>query len=546
MEPIGTLLVGKLVDATLGDAIGRAAAAVFGSTQQRAIERAVRQACQEAGAAHPALASISADIDVVADDRVVAELIARSVSGDVGPLAAADMRWSEIYETPPPTELGALMTDVAAALRRRLRGDPDLQPIYVATGIGQLLDASSKQGPQLDRIVELLQAKVNSVEAIKVEGERIGADLGYATQVLGEVGVAVARGPLGALDLGVALSGTGASVHIQPRPGHQVEVHVTVRFPQTPEGKARMEAWQKAMRDGAPFELTDTEIQLVVDGIPVQLPGPLKVEAGRAVRRARAVLEFRSAGLQPERFPLVLEMARVGDGVEAETPADSQSLLGVKYRHRLSGESSMSFRNGRDVSSVKEQLKLARVARHLRRGGETSLWFEDFDATTTAQRPSSAKHDRADDEYRILELFEEIQRRVGVEVTAVDELTPEDVALLETAKRLLDRGQATLPGRGGTITLTSAGDIQAQIKANRSRRRRVRVVEGQWILPLSRHPLPMGAVEMRMTVFWPPVGVTRSPDGDFVTDIGLDPKHPVRLLRPPATSEGLEAQPAGS
>lgn len=529
---LSAILAGRVVSVFLSAGAMRAKVAVLGEPQQRALERAVRGAAEVAGAGFPELGAISVDIDLLSDDAVVADVLHAAADARVPDLAAASERWSELYETEPPRELIGFLQGLAVELGKRIRGDPALQTLFLVRAADTLIDQTETIVGEISALREGVQAQTDPVRAVRYRGEDIGADLGLLSDIVGTVGEAMARGPLGASleRLDVSLTGEGASFRLNPKPGADIRVKLTTTAPDTPEGRERIAALRRAVESGDAVEFPDVEITMSADGVPIAFPSPINASASLAAVRHRAVLEFRARGLSPERFLIDLDVKVVDGHLQGETAQDTTSWLGVWFKDAPAGSRNFGFRPVAEALSVRQQVKIARLGRHLKRGGRLTLWFAEMDAEMHASFGPNADYQSADKDARILGLFEEVQRRLGAEVAQVEELTPLDVAYLAMAKRLLDRGRAIWPGRGGTFRVTSGGDIRANVKRGK-KRVTLTSVSPEAVLPLSRHPLPLGQAATKFSVVWPPKNVSTSEEGHYETVMDIDENRPIYIER---------------
>lgn len=60
-----------------------------------------------------------------------------------------------------------------------------------------LVENSEQMHTEILELREQVDAQADPVKAVRPEGERIGADLQYATEIIGQVGSEMSRGPLG-------------------------------------------------------------------------------------------------------------------------------------------------------------------------------------------------------------------------------------------------------------------------------------------------------------------------------------------------------------
>jgi hypothetical protein len=536
MDPVTAMFGLKLLNALASAGAKRLKTAALGGTQQRALEGAVQQSSEAVAARHAELAAISAEIDLMSDDAVVAEVVAAATGERAADWTAAGQHWYELYGTESPTGLPALLQDLADELSRRLRGDPDLQMVFLVSATGLLVERTAEIGDKVDSLREGIAAQVDPVRAVRARGDEIERDLGLVSNIFGQVGAEMSRGLLREIDLDVSLTQAGTSFRIKPKAGADVTVTLTMKAPNTPEGRARMESLRTAMEHGEPVDIPDAQVAFEAGGVPFPFPTPVRASARAATARHHAVLEFQARGLPAERFFVDLDIANVGGKLRGESAPDTTSLLRVELEDLGADAAKFRFTGNADVATVRNQLKMARLGRHLKRGGKLSLWFVEMDFVRTTSFPANPAYDLSDRDHEIMKLFEEIQRMVGAEVGQVDELTPADVADLRMAKRLLDTGWATLPGRGGTFTTTTGDDIRLNVGARSVKRGRLqlRTVEPNRALHLSRHPLLLGPIATTFTVFWPPTSVTKRADGSFLSEMEIDPSRPIRLERLPA------------
>lgn len=533
MDPVIGLLGTKLLDALVSAATRRIKTASLGGAQVRALEVAVRQSSEAVTGRHPELAAISAEIDLMSDDSVVNEVVAAATGERAVDWIAAGRRWRDLYGTEPPAGFLPLLRDLAEELSGRLRGDPELQMVFLVSATSLLVDRTAEIGYRVDAIRDDVAAQWDPVRAVRARGEEIGNDLDLVSKNLGQVGLEMSRGPLRAIDLDVSLTETGAAFHIKPKAGTDVTVSLTMKALNSPDGRDQLASLRSAFDGDDKFEIPEAEVVLETGGIPFRFPSPVRVSAEPIRARHRAVLEFRGRGLSVERFLVDLDIASVDGNLRGETSSDTPNSLRVRFEGAAGGVMRFNFAGNPDVATVRTQVKMARLGRHLKRGAKVILWFAEMDVAATSKLPPNSAYDASDRDHEILKLFEEVQRRVGAEVSQVDELTPGDVIDLRMAKRLLDTGRATLPGRGGTFTMTSGDDIRLNVAPTAVKRGRLsmRAVEPERKLQLSRHPLPLGPVATTFTVFWPPMSVTKRDDGNFVSELKIDPGKPVRLER---------------
>jgi hypothetical protein len=531
MDP-ATIIGSKLIAEATGLALKKSGHSALGRPQERALGKAVAQSVGAVIGRHPEIAAISAEIDVV-DTDVVREIVAVASGAAPTGWEVAHARWATLYETEAPATLDSFLTDLADELGRRLRGDPELQPLFVVNAADVIVARTDALQSGIDVLDTKLDAIVDPVASVRLRGDAVGRDLGLASNIIGQVGAEMARGPLRALDVDVSLREAGTSFRLSPRRGSDLRVNVTSKPPESPEDRRRLDEIMAAMQRGDAFEIPDADVVFEAGGVPMKLPGRVTASAGPTVARHRAVIEFRGGRLPAERFLVDLWIRAVDGHIRGESPPETRSLLRVSFEDAGGGAARFRFNGNPDVATVATQVKLARLCRHLKRGAKVTIWFVEMDFERSVTLPPDSTYDSADADHEVLKLFEEVQRRVGAEVAQVEQLTPADVSDLRMAKRLLDRGRATLPGRGGTFTTTTGDDIRANVPASQVKNGRVALItrEPEWTLQLTTHPLPIGPVQTRFSVFWPPKSVRQRAGGDYVSDMEIDPSRPVVLER---------------
>jgi len=499
--------------------------AALGEPQRRAVEGAVRQKSEAVTARHPAIAQISADIDLFGSPTVVDEVIGRASNREVGAWPAASARWQQLYGTEPTDEMRSFLEDLASELGPTLRSHPELQDVFLVHSADATADAIRTLGDRVD-------AQTNPVKAVRYRGEEIGADFGLVSEILGQVGAEMSRGPLGSIEVDATLTGEGARFHIRPKAGADVRFNFTVEVPNTEEGRLQLSHIRDALYRGVePVALPGGTVELMAEGKKVGSREFAKATVEPAVLSHRAFLEFRSRGLKPECFLVDLEVRPGLGAVHAQSPKGTTRLLRAQLVIEASGQIQVHFEANTAGLTVSRQLKLARLGRHLKRGCSVLLWIEESDVLALTTMPPNPVHEAADRLTSVLTLFEEVRRRSATEVETVEEITSLDLAWLHSAKRLLDTGEAWAPGRGGTFTSRSEDDPRPNVPESSVHGGFLafRLVERDFVLPLSRHPLSLGPAPMRFRGKGPPI--VRQEDGVFVWEVECDPKRRIKLIR---------------
>lgn len=526
-----TVLVERLGSAAAVALLAHARGAVLGQPQRRALDTATRQAAEQAATRHPSIAQISADIDLLSDEAVGEEVVRRATGHvDVDWRATVD-RWKLLYGTDPDDELAAFMADLAGELERRLRGNPELQPLFLVERSDVLIETQEAISSEVAALGERTGALVDPVKAVRFQGARVGRDLRLAAEIIGQVGAEISEGPLGqAANIHVSLTSTGSTFTLEPKPGADLRLTLQYRAADAAHGRDDVDAIRSAIEQGRDIDIQDAEVQLFANGVPIAFSGPVHASSRPVSTQHQAVIVFRARGLPPERFLVALDLSASLDGsVHGESRPDSPSPLRVEVSIAPGRKTGAKFRASKEGLTVRRQVKIARLSRHLARGCRVDLWFAELDISLSAVLPAQGGAADADYWARALALFEEVQLRVGVDVGQVEELTPLDVAYLRMAKRFLMSGSATFPGRGGSITMRTDTDLTAHVPTTAIRRGSVLLANAQpeMILPLSRHPLPLGPATFHYRARWPPA-VTREADS-YVTVVEVDPRRAIRI-----------------
>jgi enoyl-CoA hydratase/carnithine racemase len=536
MGPVSAVAA-HLLDPLRSAVVAKAKGAVLGDAQESALRAALRGAAEATCARLPSIAHLS--IDLLADDTVVTEVVDAATGQGDAKWSAADTRWRGLYETEPPDALGAFLLDLATELERRLRGNRDLQPLFLigrtdvlVEGQDRLLTGNETLISTVSDLVERTAALNDPVRAIR-QDDKIGDDLFHGSEVLGHVMSKIAAGRVGrALDIEASLAQGAPSFRLNPRPGTKVEMTLTKTVPNTPEGRAQLEALRAAQERNEDLDISDAQVDLLIDGVPVGFAGPVHALSRSARRRQRALLEFRTRGLKPERFLLDLDTYTAPDGgLRGESPEDTVAPLLIDLTIGQGGKSRLSYRGNPAGVSVRRQLKMARLGRHLKRGCRFEVWFAELDVSITGNLTPQAGWEDSDRAATAFALFDELQRRLGVDVGVIEELTALDLAYLRMGKRLLDRGRARWPFRGGTFTAHSTSET---LNVGRVATGRgwvtVRYIRDD-TLPLSKHPLPLGHTRTTFRLLWPPPKGHAVEDGLFEIPLIVDPKTWIQIER---------------
>ena len=510
MDPVSAAVVGAVVRA----GAARLRTVALGRSQQRALEIAIRDSAAGAARTFPRISDISAEIDPLADAAAAEELLAAAVERRHAEWPAADSAWRNLYGSEPAEDWHPFLAALASDLGDRIRGHPDLQPVFQVHAVDLLLERSAS----LETSIAALR---DPVTAIKLGGDEFAHDFELLANVIGEAWEAARRGPLGqAADILAHLSSEGgAHLSIKPKAGPgQLTLRFSLPPPLTPEEEVQYREIDAAVRRGEDVQIPRVMIRATAGGTPIHFPEGMAASSGPTRTRRHALLEFRSTGLGIERVPLELEAWMRADGtLVARSPADSHDLVAVDFE-AADGRATANFRSIAPQSTVREQLKATRLAAMLERGCRITLWFADTDTSLEVKVGPDARYAGSAGDAQVLALFVEVQRRAGVEVGQVNQLTPQDVADLHFARDLLTRGHVPL-GRGTTMTLTTTKAIAEVVEKSSIRRGTISVTatEDPTVLVLSQHSIPLGPTTTRATLRWPPKDVRI--DGESYTSV---------------------------
>jgi hypothetical protein len=451
---IAKLLAGPVASA-LAD---RAKVQVLGSGQRRALQKAVRKAAEAASGRYPSVSHL--EIDLLSDPEVIKEVVGAATDERAGEWPTATKRWVAVYGGAPLPELRRFLDDLASELGSRLRGEKELQPIFLVgrtdvlvKGQGEILTHTGALLAKVADLSELTAAMADPVRAIRFD-DKLSADLVHGADVIIGALSKMSQGPIGAgVNLEVALTDGQPHLRLNARPGARVEMTLSAQASDTPEGRARLEALAAAMRNNEDLDIPEAEVQLLIDGVPVGLPGRVHATSRPTRRRQRVVLEFKANGLTRERFLIDLETWATPAGeLRAESPENAVGPLLVDLTIDQAKTLKLSYRGNPAGASVSRQLKMARLGRHLKRGCRFEVWFVELDVAAGGLLPPQPNWDEADRATKAFALFDEVQRRLGAEIGTIEELTELDISYLRMAKRFLDTGRALWPFSGGTFT----------------------------------------------------------------------------------------------
>ncbi len=138
-------LTSQLTGALAAAATARVAELVFGTSEQRALRRIVRESAAVAVRAYPEIAGISADIDLLTDAAVADELLRATVPGSRPRWPVALARWTQLYGHDPEPRVAKFLGALAIEMRPRLQRSRVLQGLWLALAV-------ERQAERLDRL----------------------------------------------------------------------------------------------------------------------------------------------------------------------------------------------------------------------------------------------------------------------------------------------------------------------------------------------------------------------------------------------------------
>jgi len=493
MEPatiagaLGTRLLGRAGALLVEEGVKR----VLGDKQQRAMERAVAQATRRAAKAHPQIAETSVEIDLLADDAVVEEVLT-AAQPDADPTwEAAQRRWRATNETEPPPHLQAFLTDLADELQKAIMADETLQGAWTARGVRGV-------STKADLIAQAIDKLYDPLEALRRKGELLQNDPTYALTLVSAIKDQVQSGPFGrafTIDYGEPDSPPA----MRGLPGSDFELKVTKLAPNTPEGRAELEALTEALNSDARVDWGEVEVEAYLEGKKLPYPSRGQLLSGPARRRVQAVVELRAARLPRQRFLVNFEQRRSGKVAELESVSNSRG--NIKIRTRFDGDTrrfNMEFKLDDTASSitVADQIILWDMLEILDRGGRFEMWIPETNIEIAQKFPGRGRRGEARAVANLFRLLQEVQETFGFESGAVEEFSARDVAVLQWARRLARRGVVRLAKGDGTLTLGLAAEGYAKMRETAGKRGRVRLVLGPspWPVRLSFREFDAGPV----------------------------------------------------
>jgi hypothetical protein len=165
--------------AALGHLAGRLA---LGSAQTHSLESAIRATADSVARRHPAIAAISAEIDLLGDELVAEELVARACGAAASDWPAAQERWRALYGLQDEDLVEPFLEDFCQTLAMTMAERPQLQGLVAArgilsanAGIGRIeltleraLDAITLAGRELE---ELTLGPLDAVRTRQIQSE---------------------------------------------------------------------------------------------------------------------------------------------------------------------------------------------------------------------------------------------------------------------------------------------------------------------------------------------------------------------------------------
>lgn len=453
---------------------------LLGPKQKRAMKSAVSGATKRVVKRHRQIAETSVEIDLLADDSVVEEVI-QAAQADAQPTwDAAGRRWQELNETDPPVELRHFLAELAQELQEAIMADEALQATWTARTVRGIKSQASEIERAIDRLYDPL-------EAVRRKGDLLQSDPTYALALIGAIKDEVQSGPFGnsfTIDYGAP----GSRPALRGLPGSHFELKVTKLAPDTPEGRAELKALGKALKTDEQVDMGEVEVEAYLEGKKLPYPERGHLLAVPAKRRVQAVVELRAARLPRERFLVTFEQHRRGRVIQLESVANSRG--NVKLRNRFDGDTrrfNMEFSLDEGSITVADQIVLWDVLEILDRGGRFEMWLPETNIEIAQRFSGKGRRGEARAAARVFRLLQEVQEAFGFESGVVEQFSARDVAVLSWARRLARRGKVRLAKGDGTLTLGVTTDGYAKMRETAGKRGRLRIVLGPspWPVRLS-------------------------------------------------------------
>jgi len=502
---------------------------VLGDKQKRALKRAVRQATERAVKTHPRMAETSVEIDLMADDAVVDEVI-RAAQPEAQPTwQAAGDRWSSLNQTEPPEELQRFLTDLARELQEAIMAEEALQATWTARAVRGVASST-------DRIEQAIDRLYDPLEAVRRKGGLLQHDPTYALSLVSAIKDQVQSGPFGhafTIDYGTP----GSPPAILGMPGSNFELKVTKLAPNTPEGRAELRALTKALNSNEQIDMGEVEVEAFLEGKKLPYPQRGHLLAGPTKRKVQAVVELRAARLPRERFLVTFEQRRTESVIELESIANSRGR--IKIRNRFDGDTrrfNMEFSlNDNGEVTVADQILLWDILEIIDRGGRFEMWLPETNVEIAQKFASKGRRGEARSAARVFRVLQEVQEAFGFESGLVDEISPRDVAVLHWARQLARRGKVRLAKGDGTLTLGLTADGYAKMKETAGKKSRLRIVLGPspWPVRLSFREFDAGPVYLTLQNALLPVDPTPEASGSVKVTIPFDTRSTATLSRTP-------------
>lgn len=540
VESVAAALATRAVVTALVVGARRLEVVALDQRERRALRNVVRVSIGEAALAHPAIAEISADIDLAGREEVIDELFAASAPNRRMQWPRTRDAWAELYGGSAPDALIDLMSDAAADMRIRLQRSTVLRPLWSTLAMEQISNQVNAVETKLDQITD-------PAAAIRFRGPEITRDPMQAISVAGALAEQLARGEPGNL-LSVEAVGTDGSVRIHLQPGVELEMTVTKKVPDTPDGRAELERLNAAMATGEPIDMGEVSIETRLSGRAVQLfPETGHLSAGPSTRQVQVVLTVTSATREiEERLVLACEATRIGDAIHLVARSGSRGLLRADVElHLPTRRATFRFRLAeRGQLRLADQILLHRVLAAFARGGAIEMYLVEFDLNSRTEFGPQVDFVAADAALPGLELLAGVYSMSGIAPEPVESFSGQDVALLGWARQLLTTNEAPMIAAGGSVTLRGSKqmwtDLMKAAKPDRSIDISYR--EETFPLQLSQRQLELGPVWHKIRGAHLPVAPKRK-GRQTVVEVTWDAQasHVVSRVSPSESTEGETA-----